>query len=133
MGHYSDRLSARWGVTRREQDELTVMSHHRAAKATADGLYVDEIVPVDGNVKENGIKADTNLEKVSKLSPAFIKPHGTHTAANSSFLTDGATASLIMSEEKALALGTCIFLFLFLFLECGCGYGYGYRIQYKTD
>lgn len=45
------------------------------------------------------------LHRVSKLSPAFIKPHGTHTAANSSFLTDGASASLIMSEEKALQLG----------------------------
>jgi acetyl-CoA acyltransferase len=105
QGHYSDRMAAKWGVSRKEQDELTVMSHHRAAKATADGMFVDEIIPVDGNVKENGIKADTTLEKVGKLSPAFIKPHGTHTAANSSFLTDGATASLIMSEEMALKLG----------------------------
>ena len=45
------------------------------------------------------------MEKMSKLNPAFIKPHGTHTAANSSFLTDGASAVLIMSEEKALQLG----------------------------
>ena len=52
-----------------------------------------------------GIKGDSTVEKVSKLNPAFIKPHGTHTAANSSFLTDGASAMLIMSEEKALQLG----------------------------
>ncbi|RYG66505.1 acetyl-CoA C-acyltransferase, partial [archaeon] len=51
------------------------------------------------------IKGDTTYEKVAKLAPAFIKPHGTHTAANSSFLTDGAAATLLMSEEKALQLG----------------------------
>jgi acetyl-CoA acyltransferase len=105
MGHSSDRLSAKFGVSRKEQDEFTVMSHKRAAEAHAKGLYKDEIIPVDGSSEENGIKADTSLEKVSKLPPAFIKPHGTHTAANSSFLTDGAAACLIMSEEKALALG----------------------------
>lgn len=132
QGHSSDRLAAKFGVSRRDQDEFTVstpietiplfywscfvrarpsmrvlqvMSHVRAAKAHMDGLYVDEIVPVDGNIVENGIKGDSTLEKVSKLKPAFIKPHGTHTAANSSFLTDGASATLIMSEEKALQLG----------------------------
>eukprot|EP00595_Chromulina_sp_UTEXLB2642_P003723 CAMPEP_0196765364 /NCGR_PEP_ID=MMETSP1095-20130614/8282_1 /TAXON_ID=96789 ORGANISM="Chromulina nebulosa, Strain UTEXLB2642" /NCGR_SAMPLE_ID=MMETSP1095 /ASSEMBLY_ACC=CAM_ASM_000446 /LENGTH=332 /DNA_ID=CAMNT_0042123293 /DNA_START=263 /DNA_END=1262 /DNA_ORIENTATION=+ len=105
MGNSSDRLAAKFGVSRKDQDEFTVLSHHRAAKAHADGLYVDELVPVDGNVSENGIKGDTTYEKVSKLSPAFIKPHGTHTAANSSYLTDGASAVLIMSEEKALQLG----------------------------
>ena len=54
---------------------------------------------------ENGIKGDSTIESVSKLKPAFIKPHGTHTAANSSYLTDGASMSLLMSEEKALELG----------------------------
>jgi acetyl-CoA acyltransferase len=68
-------------------------------------MYVDEIVPVNGSTVENGIKGESTVEKVSKLKPAFIKPHGTHTAANSSFLTDGASACLIMSEEKALELG----------------------------
>lgn len=105
MGHSSDRLAAKFGVSRREQDEYTVLTHKRAAEAHAKGLYKDEIYPVDGNITENGIKGDTSYEKVSKLSPAFIKPHGTHTAANSSFLTDGAAATLLMSEEKALQLG----------------------------
>lgn len=105
MGHSSDRLAAKFGVSRKDQDDYTVMSHLRAAKAHADGLYEKEIIPVDGKVQENGIKADTSYEKVAKLSPAFIKPHGTHTAANSSFLTDGASAVLLMSEEKALQLG----------------------------
>jgi acetyl-CoA acyltransferase len=105
MGHSSDRLSARFGVSRKDQDEFTVRSHTLAAKATKDGLYLDEIVPVNNSSVENGIKGDTSMEKVSKLSPAFIRPNGTHTAANSSFLTDGASAALIMSEEKALELG----------------------------
>jgi len=105
MGHSSDRLAAKFGVSRQDQDEYTVMSHTRAAKAHADGLYEDEIFPIEGNKTENGIKGDSNIEKVGKLKPAFVKPHGTHTAANSSYLTDGASATLIMSEEKALELG----------------------------
>ena len=105
MGHSSDRLAAKFGVSRADQDAFTVRSHHNAAKAHAAGLYKQEIVPVDGSVVENGIKPDTSVEKAGKLSPAFVKPHGTHTAANSSYLTDGASAVLIMSEEKALALG----------------------------
>jgi acetyl-CoA acyltransferase len=105
MGHSSDRLAAKFGVSRQDQDEYTVRSHTNAAKAHADGLYDDEMIAVDGSVVENGIKGDSTYEKVAKLKPAFIKPHGTHTAANSSFLTDGASATLIMSEEKALELG----------------------------
>ena len=105
MGHSSDRLAAKFGVSREDQDLFTVRSHTNAAKAHADGLYDEEIVPVNGSSVENGIKGDSSMEKVSKLKPAFIKPHGTHTAANSSFLTDGASATLIMSEEKALELG----------------------------
>lgn len=105
MGHSSDRLSARFGVSRADQDEYTVLSHTRAAKAHADGLYDEELFAVDGSKEENGIIGDTNMEKVGKLKPAFIKPHGTHTAANSSYLTDGASACMVMSEEKALELG----------------------------
>jgi acetyl-CoA acyltransferase len=105
MGCSSDRLAAKFGVSRREQDEFTVRSHTNAAMAHAAGVYDDEIVPVNGSTAENGIKGDSTLEKVSKLKPAFIKPHGTHTAANSSFLTDGASACLVMSEERALELG----------------------------
>jgi len=105
MGVSSDRLSAKFGVTRAEQDEYTVRSHQLAAKAHADGWYQNDVIPYKGSTEENGIKGDSTVESVSKLKPAFVKPHGTHTAANSSFLTDGAAASLIMSEEKALELG----------------------------
>jgi len=105
MGVSSDRLSAKFGVTREEQDEFTVRSHTLAAKAHADGFYKEEITAYKGSTEENGIKGDSTYEKVAKLKPAFVKPHGTHTAANSSFLTDGAAATLLMSEEKALEMG----------------------------
>ncbi|CAN0510725.1 unnamed protein product, partial [Laminaria digitata] len=67
-----------------------------------------QIIPVDGSIAENGIKGDSTLEKLGSLKPAFVKPHGTHTAANSSFLSDGASAALIMSEDRrdrALKMG----------------------------
>ena len=105
MGHSSDRLAAKFGVTRAECDEFALASHQKAAKAHAAGLYDAEITPVGGSTAENGIKGDSTLEKLASLKPAFVKPHGTHTAANSSFLTDGAAATLIMSERKALELG----------------------------
>ena len=105
MGVSSDRLSAKFGVSREDQDAFTVRSHTLAGKAHADGWYNDEMTAYKGSKDENGIKADSTIESVSKLKPAFVKPHGTHTAANSSFLTDGAAASLLMSEEKALELG----------------------------
>lgn len=105
MGVSSDRLSAKFGVSRDDQDSFTVRSHTTAAQAHADGFYNGEVIPYKGSIEENGIKGDSTLESVQKLKPAFVKPHGTHTAANSSFLTDGASASLVMSEERALELG----------------------------
>jgi acetyl-CoA acyltransferase len=108
MGHSSDRLAAKFGISRKDQDDYTLMSHTRAQQAHDDGLYAEELVPgVQGaDLSENGIKAASTPEKLAKLKPAFIKNEtGTHTAANSSFLTDGAAATLVMSEEKALALG----------------------------
>lgn len=105
MGVSSDRLSAKFSITREEMDRFTVKSHTSAAAAHEEGFYKGEIIPFKGETIENGIKGDSTMENVGKLKPAFIKPHGTHTAANSSFLTDGAAASLIMSEERALELG----------------------------
>lgn len=55
---------------------------------------------MDGSTVENGVKGDSTLEKLGSLKPAFVKPHGTHTAANSSFLSDGASAALIMAEGR---------------------------------
>ncbi|CAH0376214.1 unnamed protein product [Pelagomonas calceolata] len=109
MGHSSDRLATKFGVTREEQDKFTLRSHQNAQKAHDDGVYAEELVPGvegDADLHENGIKAQSTPEQLAKLKPAFVKNGaGTHTAANSSFLTDGAAATLIMSESKALELG----------------------------
>ncbi len=105
MGVSSDRLAAKFGVTRREQDEFALRSHRGAAEAHSSGLFKDDIVPVDGETMDNGIKGESTIEKMSSLKPAFVKPHGTVTAANASFLTDGASATLIMAEARAKALG----------------------------
>nr|XP_057913550.1 trifunctional enzyme subunit beta, mitochondrial [Doryrhamphus excisus] len=108
MGHSADRLAAAFGVSRVEQDEFALRSHSLAKKAQEAGLLQDVIsfkVPGRDIVsKDNGIRP-SSMEQMAKLKPAFVKPHGTVTAANSSFLTDGASAVLIMSEEKALAMG----------------------------
>jgi Thiolase, N-terminal domain len=66
---------------------------------------LQEIIPFNGSTEENGVKGDSTPEKLAKLKPAFVKPHGTHTAANSSFLSDGASAALITSEARAKELG----------------------------
>ncbi|XP_022125472.1 trifunctional enzyme subunit beta, mitochondrial [Pieris rapae] len=109
MGHSADRLAAAFGASRAEQDEYALRSHTLAAEAQAKGHFTDLIpVKVDGKdgvvEKDNGIRV-SSPEQLAKLRPAFIKPHGTVTAANSSFLTDGASACLIMSEAKAKELG----------------------------
>merc|ERR1719447_1772077 len=109
MGHSADRLAATFGVSRQEQDDFARQSHMFAAAARDKG-YLTDIVPVkvpkgkDFITADNGIRV-TPAEKMAKLKPAFIKPHGTVTAANSSFLTDGASACLVMTEGKAKELG----------------------------
>jgi acetyl-CoA acyltransferase len=111
MGEDCDRLAARLGVSREEQDEYAVRSHLAAAKATREGLLAGEIesvmVPPDFQPirEDNGFRADTSLEKMAALRPAFVRKYGTVTAGNASFLTDGAAAVLLMAEETARAMG----------------------------
>lgn len=111
MGQSADRMAAKFGVSRNDQDEFAMRSHLTAAKATEEGLLDQELIPAKVPPKfdvvkhDNGFRADTTMEKLSKLRPAFIKPHGTITAGNASFLTDGASACLIMEEQTALSLG----------------------------
>ncbi|HXH18782.1 MAG TPA: acetyl-CoA C-acyltransferase [Chitinophagales bacterium] len=111
MGYDCELLVSKFKVTREEQDEFAVRSHQLAAKAHEQGLMKDEIVPVElppdfkPITYDNGVRGDTTLDKVKTLRPAFIKDYGTITAANASFLTDGATAILLMTEEKAKQLG----------------------------
>lgn len=109
MGHSGDRLAAAFGVTRKEQDDYALRSHTLAARAQQQGFLSDVVpykVPNVAEVvdKDNGIRVSTE-EQLAKLKPAFVKPYGSVTAANASFLTDGASAALIMSEDKALQLG----------------------------
>lgn len=109
MGEAAERMAGRNGVGRPEQDEFAMRSHHRAAAAIASGRFNDEVVPVETPegkwVHTDGlVRADTNVEKLAKLRPVFAK-NGTVTAGNASPLTDGAAAVLLMSEEKARALG----------------------------
>jgi len=111
MGQDCDRLAARLGVSRPEQDAFAVRSHLAADRATQDGLLAAEVEPVrvppdfSPIDRDNGIRADTSLEKMQKLPPAFAKPFGTVTAGNASFLSDGAAAVLIMAAATAAAMG----------------------------
>ncbi|OWY25501.1 acetyl-CoA C-acyltransferase [Sphingobacteriales bacterium UPWRP_1] len=111
MGQDCEILAAKYGVSRQEQDEFAVRSHQLAAKAAENGNLANEITGVAippafmPIAKDNGIRPDTTYEGIAKLSPAFDRQFGTLTAANSSFLTDGAAAVLITTEEKALELG----------------------------
>jgi len=109
MGHSSDRLCIAFDVSRKEQDEFALRSHTLAKKAYDSGYFddiVNVIIPKTGEIVkyDNGIRV-SDIEKLGQLKPAFIKNHGTITAGNSSFLTDGASAVLITTEEKALKLG----------------------------
>lgn len=105
MGASSDRLAAAWGVGREDQDAFALRSHLAAARAHKDGILGEEITPVGGSTWDNTIKPDSTAEKLASLKPAFHRPHGTHTAGNSSPLTDGASAALLMSEAAAARHG----------------------------
>jgi acetyl-CoA acyltransferase len=109
MGEAAEEMARRNEIPREAQDELAARSHHRAAKAIESGRFDDEVAPLqtpDGRwVHADGlVRADTSVEKLAKLRPVFAKD-GTLTAGNSSPLTDGAAAVLLMSEDKAKALG----------------------------
>jgi acetyl-CoA acyltransferase len=111
MGESADRLAAAFDITRREQDEYALRSHRKAAAARDAGHLDSEVyrtaVPPDFDpiTTDNVIRDDTSLDKLRSLPPAFVKPFGTVTAGNSSALTDGASATLLMSAEAAEADG----------------------------
>jgi acetyl-CoA acyltransferase len=108
QGLGAEMIADEWEIPRSELDELAVRSHKLAHQATEEGRFEREIVPfaVNGNtyVTDQGIRPDTNLEALSQLKPAF-KPDGKITAGNSSQISDGAAAVLLMSAEKAKDLG----------------------------
>jgi len=110
MGQDCDRMCDRIGISRKEQDEFAIRSHQLTAKAFAEGIIQDEITAVEipptfhRIERDNGFRKDSTAKKLAKLKPAFAKPFGTLTAANSSFLTDGAAAVVICTESKAKQL-----------------------------
>ncbi|MBN1624350.1 MAG: acetyl-CoA C-acetyltransferase [Clostridia bacterium] len=114
MGVTAENIAKQWNITRSEQDEFAINSQNKAEKATESGRFEDEIVPVlipqrKGNPitfkKDEYIRYGATIEKASALKPAFAKEDGTVTAANSSGINDGAAMLVLMSEEKAQALG----------------------------
>src|SRR5947199_1788403 len=114
MGLTAENLARRYGISRREQDEVALRSHRRAAEATDSGAFAREIVPTWGRDEEGrrkvmhedqGFRRDTSLEALSALKPAFMPERGTVTAGNASQVSVGAAAVLIMSEERAKELG----------------------------
>ncbi len=112
MGESAEKMAKENGITREAQDRWALRSHKLAAAATADGRLTAEIVPTyippryeEVAMQDNGIREDTSLEKLSQLRPVFDRKYGTVTAGNASPLTDGASAVLLMSEEKARELG----------------------------
>jgi len=116
MGTTAEVVARQFGITREEQDAFALRSHQRAAAAVAAGKFKEEIVPLDVRTMEDGAwrefvfdtdegpRADTSLEALAKLKPAF-DPRGTVTAGNSSQINDGAAAVVVMSDQRAAKLG----------------------------
>jgi acetyl-CoA acyltransferase len=108
QGVSAELIAERWGISRRDCDEIALRSHRRAAQATGEGRFEREIMPfrVNGSVHttDQGIRSDTSLDVLAELPPAF-KEGGLVTAGNSSQVSDGAAAVLLMTREKADELG----------------------------
>jgi len=114
MGLTAEVLASEYEITREQQDAFALRSHQRAATAQNSGAFANEIVPIEGH-KADGFKTlieadevirpDTNLEALAKLRPAFNPVSGSVTAGNASAISDGASAMLILSAERAQALG----------------------------
>lgn len=114
MGLTAEYLAAKYGIDRRRQDEFALRSHQAAAAASDSGAFADEIVPTWGRdaegrktllTRDQGIRSDTSLEALAALPPAFNPAGGSVTAGNSSQVSVGAAALLVMSEQKSAELG----------------------------
>jgi acetyl-CoA acyltransferase len=111
MGESAEKMAKINGIPRADQDHFALRSHRLAAAGTQDGRLTAEIVPLfvppsfEAMTSDNGIRADSSMEQLRALKPVFDRRYGTVTAGNSSPLTDGASAVLLMSEERAKSLG----------------------------
>lgn len=121
MGHTAERVAEKFGISREDQDAFALRSHRNAANAIAEGKFKEEIVPIRAELAQigengklqrtiaefdtdEGVREDTSLEALAKLKPGF-KARGTVTAGNTSQMSDGAAAVLLMSRERAERLG----------------------------
>jgi acetyl-CoA acyltransferase len=112
MGQAAEKMAKENDVSRRSQDEIALLSHGRAAAATREGRFAEQVVPAfpppkhdQAVLTDNGVRADSSMEALAGLKPVFDKRYGTITAGNASPITDGGSALLLMSEEKAKELG----------------------------
>jgi acetyl-CoA acyltransferase len=112
MGESAEKMAKINGIPREEQDQFALRSHRLAAAGTQDGRLADEIAPVYAGPEfdtpvttDNGVRTDTSIERLRQLKPVFDRRYGSVTAGNASPLTDGASAVLLMSEERAATLG----------------------------
>ncbi|MCS5560346.1 MAG: acetyl-CoA C-acetyltransferase [Marinobacter nauticus] len=103
MGDHCQVTAKEWSIAREDQDRLAWESHQKLAKAYEEGFFDDLMTPMAGLDKDNILRPDTTLEKLATLKPCFDRENGTMTAANSTALTDGASAVLLASEEWAKA------------------------------
>jgi acetyl-CoA acyltransferase len=125
MGDNADRLARRLGISREEQDSFASRSHLKAIEAAEKGFMKHEIIPVvvPGRDKaittDNGPRKDATMEKLAKARPVFERRYGSVTAGNSSFLTDGASAVLLMKESKAKTLGVKPLAYIHSYAQAG--------------
>ncbi len=114
QGISAELIAAKWGLTRTQLDEFALGSHEKAARATKDGLFADELAPLNGLTADEGIRVGSTLETLAKLKPAYYDPAMAArfpqigweiTAASASQVSDGSSAVLIMSGERAAQLG----------------------------
>lgn len=113
QGISAEMIAKKWNISRQEVDELSLESHQKAAKATDEGLFKREILPIEVKTEngsrivdeDEGIRRDTSMEKLAGLTPFFQPKDGVVTAGNSSQISDGAAGILLMSKEKAEELG----------------------------
>ena len=101
MGEHCALMAAEWGIGRPGQDELALLSHRHLAAAYERGFFDDLLTPYLGLERDQNLRPDSDAEKLAKLKPVFGGPQGTMTAANSTPLSDGASAVLLASEEWA--------------------------------
>ena len=107
MGEHCEQMARQWHISREDQDRLALASHQKAAAAWRAGFFDDLVIPLRGVDRDNNLRADTTLEKLATLKPAFDRHsgHGTLTAGNSTPLTDGAAAVLLASDDWASSRG----------------------------